>query len=68
MEPEQTLVSIKAYAEQRGINPQNVYYYIRQKRIEKRSCPCCGSKSLIDEREADRVMGLGTNSMPSVPE
>jgi AcrR family transcriptional regulator len=47
-------MSIREYARARGLVPQNVYYYVRSKRIEVLPCPCCGRK-IINVKQADAI-------------
>lgn len=47
----QTHMSISDYARLRHITPQNVHYYIRNKRLNKYKCIC--GKPVINIEEAD---------------
>lgn len=45
-------MTVKNYADARGLTPQLVHYYIRQGYITTEACDCCGTK-VIDVRQAD---------------
>ena len=46
------LMPVREFAEYIGVAPQLVYYRIRNKRIQKHVCKCCGQPNLIDVKEA----------------
>lgn len=50
----QTSMSVREYALLRGLQPQRVYYYIRNKKIEVKPCGECGRK-VIDVESADAI-------------
>jgi hypothetical protein len=45
-------MSVREYAKVKGLEPQLVYYYIRNGKIDQEHCPCCGRK-VIDVKSAD---------------
>jgi hypothetical protein len=50
----QVSMSVREYALANGLQPQNVYYYIRNGKIHQRPCGECGRK-VIDIAEADAI-------------
>ena len=42
---------VRDFAKARKLDPQHVYYYIRNGRITQQPCPCCGS-TVINLKEA----------------
>jgi hypothetical protein len=50
----QVSMSVREYALANGLQPQNVYYYIRSGKIHQRPCGECGRK-VIDIAEADAI-------------
>jgi hypothetical protein len=51
-----TRMAINAYARLRGVAPQRVHYYIRNKRLQKYRCDC--GRFVVDIAEADKVIGV----------
>ena len=49
-------MTIGDYARLRHCTPQNVHYYIRNRRLRKHKCDC--GRFVIDIEEADEVMGF----------
>lgn len=51
-----TRMAIGDYARLRHVTPQNVHYYIRNKRLKKHRCDC--GRFVVDIHEADLAMGF----------
>ena len=47
-------MSVREYAKARGIQPQNVYYYVRKGSIKQEPCGECGRK-VINIEQADAI-------------
>lgn len=47
-------VTVRNFAKARKIEPQHVYYYIRNGKIEQTHCPCCGTK-VINLKQATEL-------------
>jgi hypothetical protein len=62
MEDPAPRMAIGEYAKLRHITPQNVHYYIRQKRLEKYKCDC--GRFVVDTHEADIAMGFKKKEVP----
>lgn len=49
-----TSMSVREYAQLRGLQPQRVYYYVRNRKIEVKPCGECGRK-VINIEQADAI-------------
>lgn len=44
------------YARSRGIRPQRIYYYLRNRKLVSSNCQC--GRRVIDMAEADELLGI----------
>lgn len=58
-------MTIGAYARSKRIRPQQVHYYIKNGRIEKLNCPCCGTM-VIRVSDANAVFGATESTRAGV--